>query len=102
MKKTRRKNTCGPNDVYLHVIWACGSSHILSRPIPMCFSFIWHGGPPDNQYPHIVGACALSLSPYPISLLPISTLQAVAHSSGWGCCGAVVGVVVAIVIVIVM
>jgi hypothetical protein len=30
-KGTERKNTCGPNDAYLRVIWACTSS---SYPVP--------------------------------------------------------------------
>ena len=75
---------------------------ILSCPIPMCCSFIWHSVPPNDMYLHLVGACASSSSSYPISLLPVSTLQAVAHSGSWGCCCAVVVVLVDIVIVVVM
>jgi hypothetical protein len=36
---------------------------------------------------NIVGACGSSSSSYPILLLPVSTLRAVACSGGSGCCG---------------
>ena len=58
--------------------------------------------PPDDVYLHIIRACALSLSSYPILLLPVSTPQAVARSGGWGCCGAVVEVVVAVIIIMIV
>jgi hypothetical protein len=40
----------------------------------------------NKIYANLLSVGAASLSLVPSLLLPVSTPQAVAHSSGWGCC----------------
>jgi hypothetical protein len=106
MKKTRKEHKEKlpvAQTTHIYVSFGClPHPHTPSHPIPGAVHSFGMVCPQTMCIYTSLEPRALPSSSYPILLLPISTPQGVAHSSGWGCCGAVVGVVVAIVIIIVV
>ena len=105
MKKTRKEH----KEKYLwpkqHASMCCLGMCLTLIPLPIpspCAVHLFGMVCPQTTCIYmLLEPCALSSSSYPISLLPISTPQAVACSGSWGCCGAVVGVVVAIIVMVI-